>query len=47
MERCVLVIADLLLAPELAQGGTVLRVTPVRKGLELRHESGDLLLPIV
>ena len=47
MERCVLVIADLLLVPELAERCTVLYITPVGECLELRDESGDLLLPVV
>ena len=47
MERCVLVIANLLLVPELAERCTVLHVTPVRESLELGNEASDLLLPVV
>ena len=47
VEGGVLVVANLLLTPELPQSRTVFGVTPIRQRLELRDETGDLLLPIV
>ena len=47
MEGGVLVVANFLLAPKLAQNRSVLDVTPVWQGLEVGYESSDFLLPIV
>lgn len=47
MERSILIVANLLLRPELSQSGTVLDVAPVRERFELGNEAGDFLLPIM
>jgi len=47
MERSVLVVTDLLPVPELPKRRSILDVSPVRKTLELRDETSDLLLPVV
>ena len=47
MEGSILVVADFLLAPELAQSSAVLWIAPVRKRLELGHKASNFLLPIV
>jgi len=47
MERSVLVVTDLFPVPELPECRSILDVSPVRKTLELRDESSDLLLPVV
>lgn len=47
MERRILVVTDLLPVPKLPERRSILDVPPVRKTLELRDESRDLLLPVV
>ena len=47
VERRVLVITNLFLAPELPESGAVLWVAPVRQRLQLGHETSNLLLPVM
>ena len=47
MKRRVFVVRDFFLRPELAQRSAILDITPVGQSLQLRHETGNLLLPVV
>jgi len=47
VERGVLVIADLFLAPELSKGCSVFDITPVWEGLQAWNEASELLLPVM
>ena len=47
VERSVLVITDLLLAPELSKRCSILDVTPVRECLQAWYKAGELLLPVM
>lgn len=47
VERGVFIVRDLLLAPELAQSGTILDIAPIRQRLQTRNEASDFLLPVM
>ena len=47
VERRVLVVANLLLAPKLAQDRSILDVAPVRQSFEVRYKASNFLLPVV
>ena len=47
VERCILIIANLFLAPEFSECRPVLGVSPVRKSFQPGYEAGNLLLPIM
>ena len=47
VERGILVVADLFLAPELSKGRPVFDIAPVREGFQAWDKAGELLLPVV
>ena len=47
VKRCVLVIADLFLAPELSKCCSIFDVTPVWEGLQSWNKASQFLLPVV
>ena len=47
VERSVLVVTDLFLAPEFSKGCSVFDITPVWEGLQAWNEASELLLPVM
>ena len=47
VERCILVITNLLLAPELSKRSSIFDIAPVRQSLQARDKPCQLLLPVV
>jgi len=47
VERCILIVADFLLTPELPECCSVLDITPIGNCFQLRHEASQFLLPVM